>query len=92
MNAKKILCLVLALVMALSAVACGKKEPVATEPAATAPAADPAAPVEYVDPFAEYADDYDALSSAVYDEVLGEFLANYEKAQAATLLRAVITL
>ena len=29
----------------------------------------------YVDPFADLAEDYDALSSAVYEEVLGEFQA-----------------
>ena len=84
---KKILCLVLALAMVLSMVACGAKEETAA-PAATeaAPAATEAAPeaAEYVDPFAEYADDYDALSQAVYDEVLGEFYTYYEAAQAAT--------
>ena len=82
MNAKKILCLVLALVMTLSMVACGEKEPVATEPVATEPVVD--APVEYVDPYAEYADDYDALSQAIYDDVLGEFYTVYEAAKAAT--------
>ena len=84
---KKILCLVLALAMVLSMVACGAKEETAA-PAATeaAPAATEAAAEEagYVDPFAEYADDYDALSQAVYDEVLGEFYTYYEAAQAAT--------
>ena len=86
MNAKKILCLVLALVMALTAVACGNKEPAATQPAATQPAATDAAPEEvvYVDPYEEYADDYDALSQAIYDDVLGEFYTVYEDAKAAT--------
>ena len=83
---KKIFALILALAMVLSMVACGAKEeaaPVETK----APDAATEAVVEeegYVDPFAEYADDYDALSQAVYDEVLGEFYTYYEAAQAAT--------
>ena len=88
MNAKKILCLVLALVMALSMIACGSKEPEATaaptEETAAPTEATPEAPAEYVDPYADYADDYDALSQAIYDDVLGEFLTVYEAAKAAT--------
>ena len=82
---KKILCLVLALAMVLSMVACGAKEEAAA-PAATeaAPAATDAAPeaVEYVNPYADLVDDYDALSEAVYMDVLGEFNEYYETALA----------
>ena len=85
MNSKKIICMLLALVMAFGLIACQSNEPAATEPAATQPAAtEPAGPVEYVDPYAEYADDYDALSQAIYDDVLGEFYTTYEAAKAAT--------
>ena len=85
MNAKKILCLVLALAMALSMIACGAKEeaaaPVATE---AAPAATEAATeAGYVDPYADI-EDYDELSSAVYEAVLGEFYEYYMAAQEAT--------
>ncbi len=38
--------------------------------------------VEYVDPYAQYADDYDALSQAVYDDILGDFQTAYETALA----------
>lgn len=84
---KKILCLVLALAMVLSLVACGAKEEVAA-PAATeaAPAATEAAPVEeagYVDPYADVREDYDALSEAIYLDNLGEFLEYFEAAKAA---------
>ena len=71
---KKIIALVLAAAMLLSLVACAKTEapaadaPAATDaPAAEAPAADePAAeePAEYVDPYADLAEDYDELSAA----------------------------
>ena len=86
---KKILCLVLALALALSMLACGSKEeaaaPVETEAPATEAATEAVeGPVEYVDPYAEYADDYDALSQAIYDDVLGEFYTVYEEAKAAT--------
>ena len=37
----------------------------------------------YTDPFSQYADDYDALSGAVYDAVLGEFYAAYMQAKQA---------
>ena len=88
---KKIVALLLAMVMVLSMTACAKTEapkadapaadaPAADAPAADAPAADePAAdePVEYVDPYAELADDYDAESEAIYYDVLGDFHAAY---------------
>ena len=85
MNSKKIVCLLLAMVMVLGLAACGDKTPDTTKSnddvssnATTAPAA------EYVDPFAEFADDYDAQSSAVYDAVLGDFKTAYDAAKAAT--------
>ncbi|MBQ3507737.1 MAG: peptide ABC transporter substrate-binding protein, partial [Clostridia bacterium] len=95
---KKIIAVLLAAAMLLSVVACAKTEapktdaPAADAPAADAPAADepaadePAAdePVEYVDPYADLAEDYDELSQAVYDDILGEFYAYYEEAQTAT--------
>ncbi|MBQ8718744.1 MAG: peptide ABC transporter substrate-binding protein, partial [Clostridia bacterium] len=34
--------------------------------------------------YSQYADDYDALSEAIYNDVLGEFLSYYNKAQDAT--------
>ena len=93
---KKFFALLLALAMVLSMAACGAKTetPVTEAPAATtAPAAeatqapestDPAAPVVYTDPFADVADDYDELSQAVYDLVLGEFYDYYMDAQEET--------
>ena len=90
MNSKKIICMLLALVMAFGLIACQSNQPATTEPGASQPAAtepaatEPAGPVEYVDPYAEYADDYDALSQAIYDDVLGEFYTTYEAAKAAT--------
>ena len=78
----KILSLALVLAMMLSLVACGGKSeaPAATEAPAQTEAAAPAA--VYVDPYADIADDYDAVSQAVYDAVLGEFYAYYEEALA----------
>lgn len=85
---KKILSLVLALVMALSLIACGQKPeapaPTATE-AATEAAGDAAAEAaEYVDPYADVREDYDALSEAIYMDVLGEFYEALETAKAST--------
>ena len=82
---KKILCLVLALVMALSMIACGQKQEAAPAATEAAPAATDAAPeaVEYVDPYADLREDYDALSEAIYLDNLGEFLENFEAAKAA---------
>ena len=68
---KKILALLLVLVMVLSLAACKPGAPKGTDPA-----------VQYVDPFAQYADDYDALSAAVYEHVLGEFNKYYQEALA----------
>ncbi len=82
---KKFLAMLLALSMVLSMAACGAKTdaPAATEAAPAATEA-PAAPAEYVDPYADLREDYDALSSAIYEDVLGEFMTAYEAAKAAT--------
>ena len=88
---KKFLALVLALAMVLSLMACGEKNPAPEAAPEAAPEVAPeAAPEvseeatgEYVDPYADVREDYDALSEAIYLDVLGEFLENYEAAQAA---------
>ncbi len=78
----KFLSLMLVLAMMLSLVACGaKSEPAATE--APAAAATEAA-ATYVDPYADLADDYDELSQAIYDDVMGEFYTVYQEALAET--------
>ena len=79
----KFLSLMLVLAMMLSLAACGGKTetPAATE--APAAAETEAAAVTYVDPYADLREDYDALSEAVYNDVLGEFYAIYEEAKAA---------
>ncbi len=72
---KRTISLILALLLCLSLVACGggsgegegEGTPVVTE---------------YVDPYAGI-EDYDELSMAIYDDVLGEFLTAYEAAKAA---------
>ena len=73
----KIMSLVLALVMMLSLAACGGE----TGTDATEPAGNEA--VEYVYPYADLLDNYDELSTAIYDDVLGEFQSTYEKAYEA---------
>ena len=84
---KKLIALLLALVMVIGLVACGKKAPEADAPVADAPVADEPvadAPVEepaVANPFAEI-EDYDELSSAVYEHVLGEFYQYYQEALA----------
>ena len=40
-------------------------------------------PVTYVDPYAQYADDYDKLSQEIYEDVLGEFNTYYAQAKAS---------
>ena len=80
---KKFLAMLLALTMVVSLAACGAKtETPAPTAAPAAPVATEAAAPVYVDPFADVADDYDELSAAVYDLVLGEFNAYYEEALA----------
>ena len=71
---KKILALLLAVVMVLSLAACGTAGDKPT---------DPPAPVTYVDPYANI-EDYNEKSSAIYDDVLGDFYTAYEAAKAAT--------
>ena len=76
----KIMSLVLALVMMLSLAACGEK-PSTDE---TTPATEPGnETVEYVYPYADLLDNYDELSSAIYEDVLGEFMSTYEAAYEA---------
>ena len=69
---KKLIAMILVLAMAVAMVACGNT---ATKPT------EPAKPVEYVDPFKDIAD-YDELSAAVYDLVLGDFYEAYQAAAA----------
>ena len=78
----KFLSLMLVLAMVLSMAACGGKPAAPAETQAPAAAeTEAAAPAVYVDPFADVADDYDELSQAVYDHVLGEFYTYYMEAQ-----------
>ncbi len=79
----KIVSLLLALVMVLSLAACGGKT---TAPSTTAPVAatEATAAAEYVDPYADIRDDYDALSEAIYNDVLGDFIAAYDAGKAVT--------
>ena len=78
---KKFLAMLLALIMVLSMAACGAKNETPAPTAAPVVEATEA-PVVYVDPYADVADDYDALSEAVYMDVLGEFNTYYEEALA----------
>ncbi len=70
MNTKKLFALVLAFIMVLSLAACK-------------PADKEDEKVEYKDPYADLKDDYDALSEAIYDDVLGEFEKYYTQAKEA---------
>lgn len=82
----KIMSMLLALAMMLSLAACGGNA--STPTGTTAPAAAgteaAAADVIYVDPYADLRDDYDALSEAIYEDVLGEFNTAYTAAKEAT--------
>ena len=77
---KKILALLLAALMVLSMAACNTNAPAGSEAGneTQAPAVD-----SFKDPYAEI-EDYDELSQAIYDDVLGEFATAYEAAKAAT--------
>ena len=66
---KKLFAMLLAIAMLLSMAACVKPQDET---------------VTYKDPYADLADDYDALSAAIYADVLGEFKAAYDAAKAAT--------
>lgn len=72
---KKILAILLAILMAASIAACAGDKPEAGVSSTDV--------VEYVDPYAQYADDYDAQSSAIYEDILGEFKAAYDAAKQA---------
>ena len=82
---KKILAMLLVVAMVLSMAACGSKTTPSTE--ATTPVATEATAagetVEYVYPYADLLDNYDELSTAIYEDVLGEFLSTYESAYEA---------
>ncbi len=82
---KKIFAMLLALAMILSMAACAPSDNGDTNaPGTTGNAADntPAAD-SFEDPYASI-EDYDELSQAIYDDVLGEFATAYEAAKAAT--------
>ena len=66
---KKLFAMLLAIAMLLSMAACVKPQDET---------------VTYKDPYADLADDYDALSAAIYADVLGEFKTAYDAAKAAT--------
>ena len=73
---KKILAMLLAVVMVLSLAACNNTPATNAGNETQAPAVD-----SFKDPYADIAD-YDELSRAVYDDVLGEFNKYYEEAMA----------
>ena len=87
MKMKKILAMLLVLALTMSLVAC---VPAPTQPGtqpgtkpqgSTPEGSTPAGPVEYEDPFKDITD-YDELSAAVYDLVLGDFYEAYQVAAA----------
>ena len=81
----KFLSLMLVLAMVLSMAACGgKAEAPAESEAPAAAVTEAAASAEYVDPYADLREDYDALSEAIYMDNLGEFLEYFEAAKAAS--------
>ncbi len=67
---KRLFAALLAVCIALSCAACRGNAPTPTQQAIPG----------YTDPYAAF-DDYDALSSAVYEDVLGDFLTAYETAK-----------
>lgn len=79
---KKFLALLLVAVMAISMVAC-KTQPEPNDDPVTDPTQAPIVdePVVYVDPFKDITD-YDELSAAVYELVLGDFYKAYQEASA----------
>ena len=66
---KKLLALILVGVLAASMVACAPTQNNQT--------------VTYVDPYAQWANDYDTLSQKIYEDVLGEFNTYYTQAKEA---------
>ena len=71
---KKITCMLLAFGVLLSLSACGNKPQTGQTQSGA---------VQYADPYAGLADDYDALSEAIYRDALKSFTDAYETAQAA---------
>ncbi len=81
---KKFLALLLAAGMIFSVAACGDKTPSNGDDTGIVDGTDTGSEaVEYVDPYADI-EDYDALSAAIYNDVLGDFATAYEAAKAAT--------
>ena len=80
----KIVSLLLALVMVLSLAACGGKTTDTPSTGAPVATTEATAAAEYVDPYADIRDDYDALSEAIYNDVLGDFIAAYDAGKAVT--------
>ncbi len=72
---KKILALILAMVMTLGLVACA---PATDDTKGTIVPAD-----TFVDPYASLRENYDELSQAIYDDLLGEYYTAYEAAKNA---------
>ena len=82
----KLMAMLLVLTMMLSLVACaGNEKPVDTTAPATAeaPTTEATEPVVYADPYAGM--EYDEQSEAIYNDVLGEFLAYYDEARDPSL-------
>jgi len=84
---KKLLAMLLVAVMVFGLVACKPSSSsgnnnTTTGPNETQPQGQEQ--VTYKDPYADLADDYDALSQAVYDDVLGEFYKYYQEAMKET--------
>ena len=79
---KKLLAMLLAVVMVISMAACGGTTPAGTTAGTVGNAGETTgAPAVYVDPYADVRDDYDALSEAIYMDVLGEFYEAMEFAK-----------
>ena len=81
---KKLFALLLAVAMVVSMAACSSTTPENTTAAGGNATNGTGAPGEYVNPYADLAEDYDALSEAIYNDILGEFATAYEAALAAT--------
>ena len=80
---KKLFALLLAVAMVVSMAACGSTTPENTTAAGNDTTGAAVVPGEYVNPYADLAEDYDALSEAIYNDILGEFMTAYEAAKAA---------
>lgn len=81
---KKLIALLLALVMVMSMfAACQQSTGNDSTGGSTAGSTAGGEKVEYVYPYADLLDDYEALSSAIYEDVLGEFYEYYTAAEDA---------